>query len=155
LEGIDGVRLENLHSGRPARAAHPERPWPDTYRTETARQRTALHIGRLENFMYPLVTLVILVVFGAFLSLLPRSLLKGYGHAFPLRHGRGVQVGLTVLATITRSMLVITQLNPPQAPRMEEVDAGVVALVACAGVYDILRFWRALRAAMLKQADDD
>ncbi len=87
-------------------------------------------------------TLVALLVSALALVRIPRSLLRGYRQSFAERHGVGVQLGLTVLATVTLSMLWATLLRPGISPVMEQVDAAVVALLLLAGGYDLYLFSR-------------
>ncbi len=87
-------------------------------------------------------TLVVLLASAIVLLRIPRPLLHGYRRSFAERHGVGVQLGLTVLATVTLSMIWATLLRPGVSPVMEQVDAAVVALLLLAGGYDLYAFSR-------------
>lgn len=87
-------------------------------------------------------TLVVLAASAMALLRIPRSLLGRYRRSFAERHGVGVQLGLTILATVTLSMLWATLLRPGISPVMEQVDAAVVVLFLLAGGYDLYLFSR-------------
>jgi len=88
------------------------------------------------------ITFVVLVLSGVALSRIPRALLRRYRVSFAARHGVGVQLGLTVLATVTVSTMWATLLRPGISPIMEQVDAAVVILMLMALVYDLYVFSR-------------
>ena len=92
--------------------------------------------------MFAWITLVVLVLSGIALLRIPRSLLRRYRLSFAARHGVGVQLGLTVLATVTVSTMWATLLRPGVSPIMEQVDAAVVALLVIAFGYDLYVFSR-------------
>jgi hypothetical protein len=85
-------------------------------------------------------TLALLLLSGVALWRLPRPLLHGYRRSFGARHGIGVQVGLTVLATATLSMLWATLLRPGFSPAVEQLNAAIVVLGVIAGSYDLYLF---------------
>lgn len=72
----------------------------------------------------------------------PRPVLLSYWRSFAQRHGVGTQIGVTVLATITLSMVAATLLEPGARPLMQAVDAAVVVCGVLAGTADLYLFSR-------------
>lgn len=96
--------------------------------------------------MLPWLTLTLLAAVGAAAYRAPKALLRAYRASFVARHGVGVQIGVTVLATVTLAMLVATLREPSTHPRMEIVDIGVVLLGIVAGSVDLYLFGRKTRS---------
>lgn len=76
---------------------------------------------------------------------MPRAVLISYWRSFARRHGMAAQVGVTVLATITLSMVLVTLLEPGARPLMQGVDAGVVVCGVLAAAADLYVFSRGKR----------
>jgi len=93
-----------------------------------------------------LLTSLALVALAMFALLrLPRPLVRVYLGSFAARHGVGVQIGLTVLASLTVSMLLAALLNPGKSPLTELVAAAVVGCGLIAGSADFYLFLRGRR----------
>lgn len=73
---------------------------------------------------------------------LPRPLLRRYLAAFGARHGVGVQIGVTVLATLVGALLLACMLRPGH-PRAELVDALAVGFLGLSAAIDVYVFSRA------------
>jgi hypothetical protein len=92
--------------------------------------------------MFAWLTVAALAFAGALLCRLPARLVRGYTATFPLRHGVGVQLGTTILATVVLAMLVTTLFDPGRRPVMELVDGAVVLLGLAVAALDLYLFER-------------
>jgi hypothetical protein len=92
--------------------------------------------------MLPWLTLLMLVAAAAKVFCTPKPQRRAYRASFVARHGLGVQVGLTVLATLTLAMVFATLLDPGTHPLMEFVDSAVVLLGLACGAADLHLFAR-------------
>ena len=92
--------------------------------------------------MLPWLTLLVLTAAAAKVFCTPKQNWRAYRASFVARHGLGVQVGLTVLATLTLALVLATLLQPGLHPLMELVDAAVVVLGVVCGATDLYLFAR-------------
>ncbi len=97
--------------------------------------------------MFAWLTLAILAAAATAVTRVPRGLRRGYLAAFPGRHGLMVQLGLTILGTITVSILIATLLDPGARPLMEIVDGVVVGSGLVVGAIDLYLFARGSRGS--------
>lgn len=92
--------------------------------------------------MLPWLTFLTLAAAAAVVFRTPKPQWRAYRASFVARHGLGVQVGLTVLATLTLALVCATLLEPGAHPLMEVIDAAVVVLGLACGAADFYLFAR-------------
>ncbi len=92
------------------------------------------------------LTVLLLVCSGIVLACIPRQLVRSYRMTFAMRHGLSVQIGITILAIITLSVLVESLARPHPLPVMELVNALVVALAIIVGWCDLYRYSKQAKA---------
>lgn len=95
--------------------------------------------------MLPWLTLLALAAAVANAFRTPKSQWRAYRTSFAARHGIGVQVGITVLCTLTLAMVLVTLRAPGAHPRMEHIDALVVLLGIVCAAADVRLFARSQR----------
>ena len=96
--------------------------------------------------MLPWLTLIVLAAAAANAFRTPKSQWRAFRASFVARHGLGVQIGITVLATLTLAMVVVTLRAPGVHPGVEDIDALLVLLGIVCAAADLRLFARTQRS---------